>query len=211
MTREFLKNLGLEDSAVDKVLDENSRDIGLEKQRAESAKADLTAAQARLSEANAELETLKKSGGELAALQSRYDAETAALNAKVTDLTALLAERDYADAAARAIAAKGVRFSSKSAERAFAASLKEKGLELRDGELCGLDEFIEEQKKQDPDAFAPEKPAPRIVGGMGGGGNAAPGTAKTAAEQLAQDIGKAGAERSRAANSIISTYTGGQD
>ena len=47
MTREFLKNLGLEDSAVDKVLDENSRDIGREKQRAESAKADLTAARER--------------------------------------------------------------------------------------------------------------------------------------------------------------------
>lgn len=210
MTRDFLKNLGLADAAIDSILDENSRDIGREKQKTESAKADLTAAQARLSQASAELEALKKSGDDIAALQSRYDAETAELNAKVTELTTQLAEREYSDAVTRAVAGKGLRFSSKSAERAFAAALREQKLELKDGELCGLDEFIRAQREADPDAFAPEKPAPRIVGSMGGGQKAPEAAPRTVAEQLAAHIGKTSAESGKAANNIISMYTGGK-
>ena len=36
-------------------------------------------------------------------------------------------------------------------------------MELKDGELSGLDDFIKAQREADPDAFAPDKPAPRGV------------------------------------------------
>lgn len=117
-----------------------------------------------------ELETLKKSNGDVAAvqkqleeLQKKYDDDTAALNAQLSD-------RDYADAISKAITGKGLKFSSKSAERAFTAALKEQKLELKDGELSGLDDFIKAQKEADPEAFAPDKAPPRLVTGPGGGG-----------------------------------------
>ena len=61
MTREFLKNLGLEDAAIDNILNENMADIGKEKAKTTAAKADLADAQGKLAAAHAELETLKKS------------------------------------------------------------------------------------------------------------------------------------------------------
>lgn len=210
MTREFLKNLGLEDAAIDKILDENMRDIGKEKGNTATAKTELTTAQEKLETALGELETLKKSNGDIAAvqkqlsdLQAKYDADTKALQGQLDD-------RDYSDAITGFIAEKGLKFSSKSAEKAFIAAFKEKKLERKDGAFVGADDFLEAQKKADPEAFAPDKAPPRIVGPMGGGGGAPENAPKTVAEQLAANIGKTSAESGKAANNIISMYTGGK-
>ena len=146
MTREFLKNLGLEDSAIDKILDENRRETSEEKQKAESAKSGLADMQEKLSAAQAELTALKKANGDAVELQRQLTELQAKYEADIADRDAKLAERDYSDAITRAVAGKGLKFSSKSAERAFIASLKEKKLELKDGELSGLDDFIKSQK-----------------------------------------------------------------
>ena len=69
MTREFLKNLGLEDAAIDNILNENMADIGKEKAKTAAAKADLADAQGKLANAQSELETLKNAGGDAAAVQ----------------------------------------------------------------------------------------------------------------------------------------------
>lgn len=134
-----------------------------------------------------ELETLKKAGGDigklqqqLTDLQTKYDTDTKALQGQ-------LDERDYSDAITRAIAGKALKFSCKAAERDFISRVKEKKLELKDGELTGLDDFIKAQKEADPDAFAPDKAPPRIVGSMGGGGNGAPPAPVSRAAQLAAE------------------------
>ena len=188
MTREFLKNLGLDDAAIDNILNENMADIGKEKAKTTTAKADLADAQGKLSAAQSELEALKKAGGDAAAvqqqlteLQARYDKDTG-------DLRTQLADRDYADAIGKAITGKGLKFSSKSAERAFTAALKEQKLELKDGELSGLDDFIKAQKESDPEAFAPDKAPPRFVTGSGnGGGHGEPPKQPSRAAQLAAE------------------------
>lgn len=188
MTRDFLKNLGLEDAAIDSILNENMQDIGKEKAKTTAAKAALADAQDRLTAAQTELDGLKKSGGDISSLrkqlsdlQSKYETETG-------DLLGQLADRDYSDAIGRAISAKGLKFTSKSAERAFTAALKEKKLELKEGELAGLDEFIQEQKETDPDAFAPDKPAPRFATGSGSGsGHGEPTKPISRAAQLAAE------------------------
>lgn len=210
MTREFLKNLGLEDAAIDSILNENMQDIGKEKAKTTAVKADLADAQGKLSTAQTELEGLKKANGDIAAVQQQLTDLQAKYDKDTGDLRGQLAERDYSDAITRAISGKALKFSSKSAERAFTAALKEKKLELKDGELTGLDDFIKAQKEADPEAFAPDKAPPRIVGPMGGGGGAPDTAPKTVAEQLAQHIGKASAESGKAANNIISMYTGGK-
>ena len=70
-----------------------------------------------------------------------------------------------------AISGAGLKFSSKAAEKAFRNELKEKGLTVKDGALEGFEAFVEDQKKADPEAFAPEKPAAQIVGKTGAGGD----------------------------------------
>ena len=188
MTREFLKKLGLEDAAIDQILDENMDDIGKEKAKTTAARAALTDAQGQLTTAQTELEGLKKAGGDIAAvrqqlteLQAKYDTDTKALQGQ-------LADRDYGDAISRAIAGRGLKFSSKSAERAFTAALRERKLALKDGELTGLDDFIKAQKEADPEAFAPDKAPPRIVtGNSGRGGHGEPPKTPSRAAQLAAE------------------------
>ncbi len=178
MTREFLKKLGLEDAAaIDQILDENMDDIGKERAKTTAARAALTDAQGQLTTAQTELEGLKKAGGDIAAvrqqlteLQAKYDTDTRALQGQ-------LADRDYGDAISRAIAGRGLKFSSKSAERAFTAALREQKLTLKDGELTGLDDFIKAQKEADPEAFAPEKRVTVSLGGtLEGGAETGPTT-----------------------------------
>lgn len=188
MTREFLKNLGLEDAAIDNILNENMADIGKEKAKTTAAKADLADAQGRLSAATAELEAMKKSNGDTAAVQQQLTDLQAKYDKDTGELRTQLADRDYSDAIARAIVGKGLKFSSKSAERAFTAALKEQKLELKDGELSGLDDFIKAQREADPDAFAPDKPVPRFATGSGsGGGHGEPPKTPSRAAQLAAE------------------------
>ena len=99
----------------------------------------------QLADRDKDIEDLRKSSGDaesvrkqLEDLQGRYTKET-------EDYKAQLASRDYADAMNRAITAKGVKFSSKAAEKAYLADLKEKHLELKDGELTGFDEWHKAQ------------------------------------------------------------------
>lgn len=187
MKRDFLEALGLEKETVDKIMAENGADLEREKAKTTQAKADLADTQGKLTEATTELEALKKSNGDIATvqkqltdLQDKYDKDTG-------DLRSQLADRDYTDAIGRSIAGKGLKFSSKSAQRAFEAALKEKKLELKDGELDGLDDFIKAQKEADPDAFAPDKALPRIIIGGVGGGNSAPSKPTSRAAQLAAE------------------------
>lgn len=177
MKRDFLRGLGIEDEdIIKKILDENMSDIGKEKNNTKVAQDDLKKAKSDLESAQADLEALKKSDGDISKLhqdlkdlQEKYENETA-------DLKGQLSARDYSDAITRAISEKGLKFSSKSAQTAFIAALKEKQLELNDGSLTGIDDFISAQKEADPDAFAPEKTAPRFVTGYGIGGAGGHGT-----------------------------------
>lgn len=192
MTREFLKNLGVEDATIDKILDENMQDIGKEKRKTDAAeaklttaKSDLDAANGKLATANTELENLKKANGDIAAVQQQLSELQAKYDKDTGDLKNQLADRDYSDAISKAIAGKGLKFSSKAAEKAFTDALKEKKLEIKDGELTGLDDFIKSQKEADPDAFAPDKPSPSF-GTRPVGGRSTPGQTSRAAQIAAQ-------------------------
>lgn len=187
MKRDFLEGLGLEKEAVDKIMAENGADLEREKAKTTAAKADLADAQGKLTAAQTELESLKKANGDIAALQrkltdlqAKYDTDTKALQGQIDD-------REYLDGITDFITEKGLKFSSKSAKQAFISAFKEKKLERKDGAFVGADDFLEAQKKADPEAFAPDKAPPRIVGPMGGGGNGAPPQPVSRAAQLAAE------------------------
>ncbi|AWY06892.1 MAG: minor structural protein [Caudoviricetes sp.] len=204
MKKEELLEIGLTEEQAAKVFALNGVDVEREKARATQAKADLSDAQAKLADRDRDLEQLKATAGDaeaiqkqLTELQAKYTTDTAALNAK-------LADRDYADAISRAIAGKGLKFSSKSAQRAFEAALREKKLELKDGELSGLDDFIKAQREADPDAFAPDKPAPRIVAATGSGGAPAEPTPANVAQ--AKEMGATRAASAKASADVMKNY-----
>lgn len=154
-----------------------------------------------------ELEELKKSNGDIAAIQQQLTELQAKYDKDTGDLRTQLADRDYADAIGKAITGKGLKFSSKSAERAFTAALKEQKLELKDGELSGLDDFIKAQREADPEAFAPDKPAPRLATGSGsGGGHGEPPEHIPDNVAQAKEMGAARSANSKATQDVMSHY-----
>ncbi len=204
MKRDFLEGLGLEKETIDKIMAENGADLEREKAKTTQAKADLTDVQAQLSQRDADLKALQKTAGDseeiqkqLNELQEKYTTETEQYKAQI-------AERDYADAITRSISTKSLKFSSKSAEKAFISSVKEKKLELKDGELQGLDDFIKAQKEADPDAFAPEKPPARVVSGSGSGGEPPKDIPANVAQ--AKEMGAAKAASMKASNDVLQNY-----
>ena len=97
-------------------------------------------------EADADGETIESLQNKLKELQGKYDKETEAYKAQ-------LAQRDYQTAIDKAIADSGVKFSSKSAEKAFRAGIGDSKLEMKDGALDGFDKYLEKAKSEDPSAF----------------------------------------------------------
>lgn len=192
MTRKFLEDLGLEKEVIDKILDENSADIGKEIGKTNTAKADLAATKCELQTVRGELDELKKSNGDAAALQQQLSDLQAKYNTDTEELKNQISDRDYSDAISKAInganEGKGLKFSSKSAQMAFISALREKGLKLKDGKISGFDDFVKSQKEADPEAFASDTPTPKIVNRIGP--SVAPTPTKSRAAQLADQHNK---------------------
>ena len=68
MQRKFLENLGLEKEAIDKILDENSADIGKAKTDYDALKQERDTLAGQVTERDGQLENLKKSAGDNEAL-----------------------------------------------------------------------------------------------------------------------------------------------
>lgn len=150
MKKEELLSIGLTEEQADKVFAMNGKDIEKHKKAAEDAKADKDALEQQVADRDKDIAELKKTSGDAAKiqekldeLQGKYDEETEAYKAQ-------LAQRDYQTAIDKAIADSGVKFSSKSAEKAFRAEIK---LEMKDGALAGFDKYLEQAKSNDPSAF----------------------------------------------------------
>jgi hypothetical protein len=56
-----------------------------------------------------------------------------------------------------------IKFSSESARKAFISDLEAKNFPVEDGKVIGFEEFLKSYKEMDPNAFAPDKPAPTIT------------------------------------------------
>ena len=97
-------------------------------------------------------------------------AETEALKKEIEGYKSKIADYDYADVIRKTLAEKGVKFSSKAAEKAYLADLKAKHLEIKNGALDGFDEWHKEQVSADPSAFQSDKPVPTFAKPVGTGG-----------------------------------------
>lgn len=153
MKTEELLSIGLTEEQANKILAMNGKDIEKHKKAAEDAKADKEALEQQVTDRDKDIAELKKASGDVAKiqekldeLQGKYDQETEAYKAQ-------LAQRDYQSAIDKAIADSGVKFSSKSAEKAFRAGIGDSKLEMKDGALDGFDKYLEKAKSEDPSAF----------------------------------------------------------
>ncbi len=172
MTRDFLKNLDLgdgaklPDAAVEAIMAEHGRTKPDLEHQITTLTTERDTLQTQLNTANETIQSYKDMDidgiKQSAANWERKHAEdTAALQTK-------LDEANYGFAVKEATA--GMKFSSESARKAFAAELGEKKLPLQDGKLLGLEDFTKSFRENDPAAFAPEGEGKTPIAVKGGGG-----------------------------------------
>lgn len=165
MKREFLKNLGIADDAIDQIMAEHGKSVSASQQTIQSLTTERDGYKAQLDTASAEIQKYKdmdidgirRSASEW---ENKYRSETAALTEK-------LKAAEYAHTVERAVS--GYRFSSGAAQKQFIADLTAKGLPVQDGKLMGLDDYVAAYQEADPQAFVPEGQKQPLVTAGGGG------------------------------------------
>lgn len=157
MKRKFLEDMGLEKEQVDKILDENSQDIGKAKGDSEKIQKDLDAANAeveslkgQISDRDKQLETLKNSTGDVEAMKKQI-ATLQADNKAKDDAHAAEIKKMKVDAAVDAALTSSGAINTK-AVVPFLKDLDKAEL-AEDGTVKGLAEQIEALIKADDTKF----------------------------------------------------------
>lgn len=157
MKRKFLEDMGLEKEQVDKILDENSQDIGKAKGDSEKIQKDLDAANAeveslkgQISDRDKQLETLKNSTGDVEGMKQEI-AKLQADNKAKDDAHAAEIKQLKIDAAIDS-ALTGAKAKNNTAVKALLKDLNKAEL-AEDGTIKGLAEQIEALQKSDAYLF----------------------------------------------------------
>ena len=191
MKRDFLKNLGIEDKdIIDKIMDENSADIGRAKGELQTYKDKVTELEGQITTKDAEISTLKTQVGDVATLNNKItqletdkNDLTNRLNTEVTNL-----KKNHAiEHELRAAKAKSFK--------AVMAHLDLEKITFENEELGGLAEQLNALKSGEDTSFLFGEAQPAAPSGThittpvtsGKGGN--PPTAKSFAEAIANHIG----------------------
>ena len=149
MRRDFLKNLGIEDKElIDKILDENSADIGRAKGELETYKTQVTDLKNQLSAKDEEITTLKTKADSVDGLNQQISQLTADKAQLTSDLNTKVAslQKSYA-------IESGVRDAKAKNVKAVVALLDMEKISFADGNLNGLTEQLETLQKGEDTSF----------------------------------------------------------
>ena len=188
MKRDFLKNLGIEDKdIIDKILDENSSDIGRAKGELETYKSKVTELEGQISTLKNDNETLKGKGSQVDELNQKITQ----LETDKTNLTNELNTKVAQIQKNHAIE-NGVRDAKAKNVKAVMALLDMEKITYENNELVGMSEQLEALKTGENTSFlfGEAQVAPPAGTQPGNppatGGN--PPTAKTLAEAIANKM-----------------------
>ena len=190
MKRDFLKALGIEDKdIIDKILDENSADIGRAKGSNDDLKSQLTQTQTQLNDKTRELDQLKESTKDYATLKDTI----AQLTTDKTNLQNEISTKVNEIKKTHAIES-GVRDAKAKNVKAVVAQLDMAKITFENDELSGLTEQLETLKSDENTAFlfgdgnaSPAGTKPNNPPATGGG---TPPTSKSFAEAVAKAFNK---------------------
>ena len=192
MKRDFLKNLGIEDKdIIDKILDENSSDIGRAKGELDTYKTKVSELESQLNDKNDEIKTLKANAEEVETLkqtvtQLETDKSnlTTELNTKVTQL-----KKDHAVVEKiREVKGKNVK--------AIMALLDMEKIKYENEELSGIDEQLTSLASAEDSSmlFGDSNPTPpagtHFNNPPAGNNGGTPPVSKTLAEAISKAMSK---------------------
>lgn len=163
MKREFLKDLGLEDEVINKIMTENGKDIEKHKTEKDAYKTKYDDTKKLLDDANTtiqsykemDVEGIKKSAEDW---KTKYETDTSALNNKI-------AQQEYEHQADKYL--NKYEFSSNLVRSAVLNQFKEKKFKLENDTFLGADDFMKQLQESEPGIFKVLNPAPGNTGGTG--------------------------------------------
>lgn len=169
MKRDFLKGLGLDDSIIDQIMDENGKDIQREKNAVNKVNQDLEkykeeneGLKTQLNEANTQIQSFKEmdiDGIKASAEEwkTKYETDTKALNEKI-------AAKDY-DYAIKDFMSN-YKFIDDDVKETVINKFKAKEFKLEEGKFLGGEDFMNDYKENHKALFVldePQEPIPQIV------------------------------------------------
>lgn len=176
MKRELLKELGLTDEQINRIMTENGKDIEKHKQETvkanqdlEKYKSEVEGLKTQLTDANTQIQSfkemdiegIKRSADEW---KSKYEADTENLNKQ-------LADKDYEYGLKEYIGK--YQFANDRVKNSIIQDLKSKEFKLENGVFLGADDYMKQLQESEPTSFVTEEPKelmPQIVK-PGGAGN----------------------------------------
>lgn len=188
MKRSFLQSLGIEDKdIIDKIMDENSSDIGKAKGELETYKTKVTELEGTVKTKENELETMRKSVGDTTALADQIKQ----LEKDKTDLTNQLNTQITQLQKTHAIES-GVRDAKAKNVKAVMALLDMEKITYTEGKLEGFTDQIEALTKGEDTSFlfGGETIAGATPSNPPSKGGTNPPTSTTLAEAIAKNLGK---------------------
>lgn len=156
MKRDFLKELGIEDAVIDKIMAEHGKTVEKqksntekEKQDSEKVKAELEEVKVQLEEANTQIqgfkdmdiEGVKKSADDW---KAKYEADTKALKEKQSKMEYDFGVKEYLSQ---------FDFVSDFTKKAFIEEFKSKEFKFEEGKFLGADDFINNFKESNEGVF----------------------------------------------------------
>lgn len=192
MRREFLKNLGIEDKdIIDKIMDENSADIG-------KAKGELETYKNKVTDLEKELETTKNENATLQTKANSVDGLNEKISQLESDKTNLTNELNTKVSQIQKTHAieSGVRDAKARNIKAVIAQLDMDKINFENGELSGLTEQLDALKSGEDTSFlfgeiqTPPPAGTHVNTPPSGGNGASAPTANTLAEAVAKALSK---------------------
>lgn len=163
MKTDFLKGLGLEQDAIDKIMAENGKDIAAEKTKTIKAEGERDNFRDQLATATESLEKFKDV--DPAAMQGEIDKLNQQLKDKDAEYAAKEADRIFSDTIKEAIKTAGGRN-----EKAVMAMLDMNTLKESKNQSEDIKKALETVKESDAYLFGSDEPFKNPVGATGGSG-----------------------------------------
>lgn len=163
MKTDFLKGLGLEQDAIDKIMAENGKDIAAEKAKTTKVEGERDNYKSQLENATESLEKFKDV--DPAAMQGEIDKLNQQLKDKDAEYAAKEADRIFSDTIKEAIKTAGGRN-----EKAVMAMLDMNALKESKNQSEDIKKALETVKESDAYLFGSDEPFRNPVGATGGSG-----------------------------------------
>lgn len=159
MKREFLKGLGLEDTVIDQIMDENGKDINKANEKIKTLEAEVNNTKELLTNANKEIDSYKSMDIE-AIKKSAEDYKTKYETAE-KDYQAKISQMEYDNKLGKYV--DGLNLKNDIYKKEVISRIKEKELKFDGDTLLGGEELVKGFKEQYAEAFNDTKPKPTFA------------------------------------------------